>query len=65
MGFSHPACRGGTDPPYEEIAAGLERREDGGEDRASLMRSLRIARRRVALLAAVAELAGSWSLERR
>ena len=27
------------------------------------MRSLRIARRRVALLAAVAELAGSWSLE--
>ncbi len=53
----------GPDRPYEEIAAGFERREDSGEDRASLMRSLRIARRRVALLAAVAELAGSWSLE--
>ena len=54
----------GPDGPYEEIAAAFERREDSGEDRAELMRSLRIARRRVALLAAVAELAGSWSLER-
>ena len=40
------------------------RREDSGEDRGvRLMRALRLARRRVALLAAVAELAGSWSLE--
>ena len=53
----------GPDRPYEEIAAGFERREDSGEDRAALMRSLRIARRRVALLAAVAEIAGSWRLE--
>ncbi len=58
----------GADDPFEEILARVERREDSGEaiseDRASLMRSLRVARRRVALLAAVAELAGSWSLER-
>ena len=53
----------GPDLPYEEIAAAFEQRHDGGADRVSLMRSLRIARRRVALLAAVAELAGSWSLE--
>src|SRR4029078_6403073 len=50
----------GPDAPFEEILAAIERREEGGEDRASLMRSLRLARRRVALLAAVAELAGSW-----
>jgi glutamate-ammonia-ligase adenylyltransferase len=58
----------GPDAPFEEIVAGIERRDDGGEaaagDRAALMRALRLARRRVALLAAVAELAGSWSLER-
>ncbi|HTZ37358.1 MAG TPA: bifunctional [glutamine synthetase] adenylyltransferase/[glutamine synthetase]-adenylyl-L-tyrosine phosphorylase [Stellaceae bacterium] len=34
------------------------------EERGALMRRLRIARRRVALCAAVAELAGAWSLER-
>ncbi|MGE0260602.1 MAG: bifunctional [glutamine synthetase] adenylyltransferase/[glutamine synthetase]-adenylyl-L-tyrosine phosphorylase [Alphaproteobacteria bacterium] len=53
----------GPDRPYEEIAAGFERREEGGGDRASLMRALRISRRRVALLAAVADLTGRWSLE--
>ncbi|MGE3942734.1 MAG: bifunctional [glutamine synthetase] adenylyltransferase/[glutamine synthetase]-adenylyl-L-tyrosine phosphorylase, partial [Alphaproteobacteria bacterium] len=53
----------GADPPFEAILARIERREDSGEDRTSLMRSLRIARRRIALLAAVAELAGLWSLE--
>jgi [glutamine synthetase] adenylyltransferase / [glutamine synthetase]-adenylyl-L-tyrosine phosphorylase len=62
----------GPDRPFEEIVARLERREAGGEalgefiggeDRTALMRSLRIARRRVALLAAAAELAGIWSIE--
>jgi glutamate-ammonia-ligase adenylyltransferase len=53
----------GPDSPFEEIVAQIEQLQHSGEDRASLMRSLRIARRRIALLAAVAELAGSWSLE--
>jgi glutamate-ammonia-ligase adenylyltransferase len=53
----------GVDAPFEEILVAIECREDSGEDRASLMRRLRIARRRVALLAAVAELAGGWPLE--
>jgi glutamate-ammonia-ligase adenylyltransferase len=35
-----------------------------GENRAEIMRRLRIAKRRVALAAAVAELAGAWPLER-
>ncbi|HEY1795121.1 MAG TPA: bifunctional [glutamine synthetase] adenylyltransferase/[glutamine synthetase]-adenylyl-L-tyrosine phosphorylase [Stellaceae bacterium] len=35
-----------------------------GENRAELMQRLRIAKRRTALLAAVAELAGAWPLER-
>jgi glutamate-ammonia-ligase adenylyltransferase len=53
----------GADPLFAEIAAAIEEPQDLGEDRAALMRRLRIAKRRAALLAAVAELAGSWSLE--
>ena len=53
----------GADPLFEEIAAATQRHADRGENRAALMRRLRLAKRRVALLAAVAELAGSWTLE--
>jgi glutamate-ammonia-ligase adenylyltransferase len=53
----------GPDRLFEEIAAGIERRKDDGADTPALMRRLRIARRRVALLAAVAEFCGVWSLE--
>jgi [glutamine synthetase] adenylyltransferase / [glutamine synthetase]-adenylyl-L-tyrosine phosphorylase len=53
----------GPDPLFHEIAAGIEKTEDLGEDTAALMRRLRVARRRVALTAALAELAGAWSLE--
>jgi len=53
----------GADRPFEEIAASTEKQEDSGENRAVLLRRLRIAKRRVALLAAVAELASAWSLE--
>ncbi len=53
----------GADPLFDEIAAAIENPEDPGEDAPGLMRRLRIAKRRVALLAAVAELAGAWSLE--
>ena len=53
----------GANPLFAEIAAAIERPADLGEDIAALMRRLRIAKRRVALVAAVAELAGAWSLE--
>ncbi|MGH7045473.1 MAG: bifunctional [glutamine synthetase] adenylyltransferase/[glutamine synthetase]-adenylyl-L-tyrosine phosphorylase [Stellaceae bacterium] len=53
----------GAEPLFGEIAAGIEDRADRGEDLPGLMRRLRIAKRRTALLAAVAELAGAWSLE--
>ena len=53
----------GPDPLFDEVAASAEKTEDLGEDTAALMRRLRIARRRVALVAALAELAGAWSLE--
>jgi [glutamine synthetase] adenylyltransferase / [glutamine synthetase]-adenylyl-L-tyrosine phosphorylase len=48
---------------FDDIAAGIEKTEDLGEDTAAVMRRLRIARRRVALVGALAELAGVWSLE--
>jgi glutamate-ammonia-ligase adenylyltransferase len=53
----------GVDPVFAEIAAAIESAEDLGEDRPGLMRRLRIAKRQTALLAAVAELVGVWSLE--
>ncbi len=52
-----------ADPLFAEIVAAVEISEDFGEDTTALMRRLRIAKRRVALLAAVAELAGAWTLE--
>jgi [glutamine synthetase] adenylyltransferase / [glutamine synthetase]-adenylyl-L-tyrosine phosphorylase len=52
-----------ADPLFAEIAGAIELRADLGEDTAVLMRRLRIAKRRVALVAAVAELVGAWSLE--
>ena len=54
----------GADPLFGELVAETEKHADSGENRAMLMRRLRIVRRRVALLAAIAELAGGWSLER-
>ena len=54
----------GPDPLFEAIAAATEQHPERGENQAALMRRLRMAKRQVALLAAVAELAGSWTLER-
>ena len=54
----------GFDPLFSEVAAAIEKPEDLGEDTAALMRRLRIAKRRISLLTAVAEFAGAWSLER-
>jgi glutamate-ammonia-ligase adenylyltransferase len=53
----------GADRPFAEIAASVEEQGDRGENRAELMRRLRIARRRVALLVGIADLAGYWSIE--
>jgi glutamate-ammonia-ligase adenylyltransferase len=53
----------GPDPLFAETVAAVEDRLDTGEDGAGLMRRLRVAKRRTALLAAIAELAGIWSLE--
>jgi glutamate-ammonia-ligase adenylyltransferase len=53
----------GADPLFDEIAGAVEQQGDRGEDTPGLMRRLRVAKRRTALLAAVAELAGTWSLE--
>jgi [glutamine synthetase] adenylyltransferase / [glutamine synthetase]-adenylyl-L-tyrosine phosphorylase len=53
----------GPDRLFSEILADIEGIDDPGEDTPTLMRRLRIAKRRVALLAAVAELTGVWSLE--
>ncbi|HTT78548.1 MAG TPA: glutamine-synthetase adenylyltransferase, partial [Stellaceae bacterium] len=54
----------GAEKPFAEIAADIERRDDRGENQAALMRRLRLARRRVALLVAVADIARLWPLER-
>ena len=53
----------GADPLFDEIAAEIESPDDPAKTRPGLMRRLRIAKRRTALLAAAAELAGAWSLE--
>jgi [glutamine synthetase] adenylyltransferase / [glutamine synthetase]-adenylyl-L-tyrosine phosphorylase len=52
----------GADATFDTILAETKRPIDG-EDQTALMRRLRIARRCVALTAALAELAGAWSLE--
>ncbi len=53
----------GPDPLFDEIATEVENTGEPGADDAEVMRRLRIAKRRTALLAAVAEIAGTWSLE--
>ena len=62
-GFLTRIVEEGADPLFEEILTATQTHAEHGENRAVLMRRLRIAKRRVALLAAVAEFAGSWSLE--
>ncbi len=52
----------GADAAFAGIIAETKRPIDG-EDQKALMRRLRVARRRVALTAGVAEFAGVWSLE--
>jgi glutamate-ammonia-ligase adenylyltransferase len=53
----------GAEPVFAELIAAVEARDAVDKDLAGLMQRLRVARRRVALLTAVTELAGCWSLE--
>jgi glutamate-ammonia-ligase adenylyltransferase len=53
----------GADPLFLETTIAVELHADLGEDTAALMRRLRTAKRRIALVAAVAELVSAWSLE--
>jgi len=62
--FLTSAIEHGLDPPFAAIIAETEEHRDSGETTAQLMRRLRISKRRVALLAAIGELTGTWSLER-
>src|SRR5690349_9527926 len=53
----------GADATFAEVLLGLNRDlADTTGDRASLMRILRIAKRRVALIVAIADIAGWWDL---
>ena len=54
----------GPDATFAEVAGGLNRDLPEDPDRAGLMRHLRIAKRRAALLVALADIAGWWPLER-
>src|SRR5215468_10918439 len=53
----------GPDILFCEIAADIESSKDRREETPALMRRLRVAKRRSALVAAIAELTGVWSLE--
>ncbi|MGF1611700.1 MAG: bifunctional [glutamine synthetase] adenylyltransferase/[glutamine synthetase]-adenylyl-L-tyrosine phosphorylase, partial [Kiloniellales bacterium] len=52
------------EPVLSQVMAGLKQELADNGDRASAMRELRRARRRVALLVALADIAGLWPLER-
>ena len=62
-GFLTHVVEEGADSAFAEVAAATEDHRDFREDGPGLMRRLRVAKRRAALAAAVAELAGVWSLE--
>ncbi|HEX7967551.1 MAG TPA: bifunctional [glutamine synthetase] adenylyltransferase/[glutamine synthetase]-adenylyl-L-tyrosine phosphorylase, partial [Stellaceae bacterium] len=54
----------GPDATFAELGDRLNRHFSPAEDRAALMRELRVAKRQAALLIAVADIAGWWPLER-
>src|SRR5207302_7220150 len=59
----------GPDATFAELLDALnwqcrERAGDASSDTASLMRALRVAKRRAALLVGLADMAGCWSLDR-
>ena len=63
-GFLMRLVQRGPDATFAEVEAALNADLTEDRDRAYLMRRLRVAKRRVALVAALADVAGWWSLER-
>ena len=61
-GFSCGLLHDGPDAAFERIMADLDAKP--GEDRDRLATLLRVAKRRVALTVALADIAGAWDLER-
>lgn len=52
------------DPAWIDLVDGIRRHADAAADEKTLMRVLRVGKRRAALLIALADLAGLWPLER-
>ncbi len=63
-GFLMRLVQRGPDATFAEVEAALNVDLAEDRDRANLMRRLRVAKRRAALVAALADIAGWWSLER-
>ena len=62
VGFMLRLAEDGPGPCLDAVIGGLG--DDDGHDAAAVMRTLRVARRRVALAVAAADIAGLWPLER-
>ena len=63
IGFFEGLVRHGPEDCLSEVLAELSRRAEPGEPLSSLARTLRVARRRVALLTAVADIGDVWTLD--
>ncbi|MBI1207794.1 MAG: bifunctional [glutamine synthetase] adenylyltransferase/[glutamine synthetase]-adenylyl-L-tyrosine phosphorylase [Azospirillum sp.] len=64
QGFICRLLRDGFDPGFDRLLATVQRDQRGETDTNRLMAGLRSAKRQVALLTALADLAGAWPLER-
>ena len=62
LAFFARLVRNGPEDPFEDLIAALKT-AGAAPDRAALMAGLRVARRRAALLIALTDLAGHWSLD--
>src|SRR6185437_4045562 len=63
-GFLVEILQRGPDATFAELVGELNRDLASADERAQIMRGLRVAKRRVALLVALADIAGLWPLER-
>ncbi|HUN45135.1 MAG TPA: bifunctional [glutamine synthetase] adenylyltransferase/[glutamine synthetase]-adenylyl-L-tyrosine phosphorylase [Stellaceae bacterium] len=63
-GFLMRLLQTGSDATFAEVEAALNRDLESDRDRPSLMRRLRVGKRRAALVVAIADIAQWWPLER-
>ncbi len=63
MAFAREFLENGPDAAFAELLAGLDQQLAGETDDAVLMKALRHAKRRAALLIAAADIAGLWNLQ--